>query len=127
MSRYGYRGPERYRPLSPWAYFGYTLLFNIPLIGFICLIVYSISSYNINRRSFARSYWCMLVVVLLIVVLCLAVYMYVDKIDSQEAISRFSQKGRMALEMLSPAGEPRTVVPVATAPVATLPVATVAP
>lgn len=50
---------ERYKPLSPWAYFGYHVLFDIPVIGFILLIVYSIdNSGNINRRNFARSYWC---------------------------------------------------------------------
>ena len=49
--------PPEYRPLSPWAYFGYRLLFVIPLIGFICLIIFSFSDENINRRNFARSYW----------------------------------------------------------------------
>lgn len=51
--------PEKYKPLSAWAYFGYQLLFSIPLVGFILLIVFSLSSEgNINRRNFARSYWC---------------------------------------------------------------------
>jgi len=53
--------PPQYRPLGAWAYFGYTLLFSIPIVGFILLIVFSCSSANINRRNFARSYWCMLV------------------------------------------------------------------
>lgn len=65
--------PPEYRPLSPWAYFGYQLLFNIPLVGFILLIVFSCSNDNINRRNFARSYWCMwaicLIVVLVVIVL----------------------------------------------------------
>ena len=29
--KYGYDGPEQFRPLSPWAYFGYTLLYCIPI------------------------------------------------------------------------------------------------
>ena len=49
--------PPEYKPLSPWAYFGYMLLFGIPVVGFICLIVFSVDSSNINRRNFARSYW----------------------------------------------------------------------
>ena len=49
--------PPQNRPLSPWAYFGYQLLFGLPLVGFICLIVFSFSDENINRRNFARSYW----------------------------------------------------------------------
>lgn len=52
--------PMAYKPLSPWAYFGLQLLFSIPLVGFICLIVFSFDSGNIHRRNFARSYWCSL-------------------------------------------------------------------
>ncbi|MBR6704239.1 MAG: hypothetical protein IKI82_02300 [Lachnospiraceae bacterium] len=66
MDKYGYNGPERFRPLSPWAYFGYSLLFAIPVIGLICLIIFSLSDTNINRRSFARSFFCGLVIALII-------------------------------------------------------------
>ena len=67
MDKYGYGGPERFRPLSPWAYFGYTILFSIPVVGLICLIVFSLSDTNINRRNFARSYFCALVLLLIVV------------------------------------------------------------
>lgn len=60
--------PPKYRPLGAWAYFGYTLLFCIPLIGFICLIVFACSGSNVNRRSFARSYFCGFLIALIIVV-----------------------------------------------------------
>ena len=50
--------PREYSPLSPWAYFGLSLLFNIPIVGFVMLIVFSFNKSNINRRNFARSYWC---------------------------------------------------------------------
>ena len=53
----------QYAPLSPWAYFGLQILFSIPIVGFVFLIVFSISSGNINRRNFARSYWCLLIIV----------------------------------------------------------------
>ncbi|MBO4872605.1 MAG: hypothetical protein J5496_04230 [Lachnospiraceae bacterium] len=68
MDKYGYNGPERFRPLSPWAYFGYSLLFSIPVIGLVCLIVFALSDTNINRRSFARSFFCALVIVLILAV-----------------------------------------------------------
>ena len=55
--------PERLRPLSPWAYFGYNLLFAIPIVGFILLIVFSCSGANVNRRNYARSFWCLLIIV----------------------------------------------------------------
>ena len=65
--------PPEYTPLSAWAYYGYKLLFMIPIVGFICLIVFSCSSDNINRRNFARSYWCDLVIGLIIFVVALVV------------------------------------------------------
>ncbi len=59
-------------PLSPWAYFGLQILFSIPVIGFIFLIIYSISSANINRRNFARSYFCFIILVGIIVGILIA-------------------------------------------------------
>ena len=50
--------PPQYRPLGAWAYYGYALLFSLPVIGLICLIIFSCSDDNINRRNFARSFWC---------------------------------------------------------------------
>ena len=61
--------PEKYRPLGAWAYFGYSLLFAIPIVGFILLIVFSFSDSNINRRNFARSFWCGLLVSLILTIL----------------------------------------------------------
>ena len=46
-----------YAPLSPWSYFGLTLLFSVPVVGLVFLIIFSINGNNINRRNFARSYW----------------------------------------------------------------------
>ncbi len=61
--------PEKYRPLSPWAYFGYGILFSIPVIGFILLIVFSFNDENINRKNFARSYFCVYVVAIILVII----------------------------------------------------------
>ena len=47
--------PSEYRPLGAWGYYGYKLLFSLPIIGFIALIVCALGNSNINRRSFARS------------------------------------------------------------------------
>jgi hypothetical protein len=49
--------PEKYRPLSAWAYFGYSLLYSIPLIGFVFMILFALNSSNINRRNFTRSFF----------------------------------------------------------------------
>ena len=58
---------SQYRPLSPWAYFGYNLLFSIPILGFIMLIFFSFSNENINRRNYARSFFVELLLVLIII------------------------------------------------------------
>lgn len=62
--------PPYYRPLSPWAYFGYNILFAIPLIGLIFLIVYAFDNSNINRKNYARSFF----IVWLLVVIIIAVF-----------------------------------------------------
>ena len=64
--------PPQYRPLSAWAYFGLSILFSIPIVGFVFLIVFSFSSANINRRSYARSYFCLLLLVVIVLVILLA-------------------------------------------------------
>ena len=65
--------PDKYKPLGAWGYFGYQLLFSIPIVGFICLIIFALSDTNVNRRSFARSYFCGFIIaaVILIVVFAL--------------------------------------------------------
>ena len=71
--------PEQYRPLGAWAYFGYQLLFALPIVGFIMLIIFSCDSSNLNRRNFSRSYWCSLLVgfiILIAVVVFAAVFGY---------------------------------------------------
>ena len=63
------RLPAKYRPMGAWSYFGYQILFSIPLIGFIVLLVCAFSDTNINRRSFARSYFCVLIIAIIIAVI----------------------------------------------------------
>lgn len=64
--------PDKYKPLGAWTYFGYSILFSIPLLGLILLIVFACSEKNINRRSFARSYFC--VYILITIVLLVAIF-----------------------------------------------------
>jgi uncharacterized membrane protein len=61
--------PPENRPLSPWAYWGYSLLFIIPIIGTIFLIVYSVDKSNINRCNYARSFWIPIVIMLVLTLL----------------------------------------------------------
>ena len=55
----------KYRPLGAWRYFGLTILYSIPFIGFIFLIVFACNDSNINRRSHARSYFCAFLIILI--------------------------------------------------------------
>lgn len=59
--------PEEYKPISAWGYFGYQLLFGIPCIGFIILCVFALGgTKNINLKNFARSYFCVFLLMLII-------------------------------------------------------------
>lgn len=60
--------PEKYQPLSPWSYFFLRILFNVPIIGFIFLIIFSLTDDNINRRNFARSYFCIYIIILVVII-----------------------------------------------------------
>ncbi len=62
--------PEEYRPISMWGYFGYQLLFAIPCIGFIIMIVFALGgTKNINLKNFARSFFCWMVIWLILVII----------------------------------------------------------
>ena len=63
--------PDKYRPIGAWSYFLLTILFAIPLIGQICLIVFALSDSNINRRSFARSFFCTFIIIAVLLVIIL--------------------------------------------------------
>lgn len=61
--------PE-YRPMSAWSYFGHSLLYSIPIVGFIFLIIHSCNSGYLARRNYARSFWCALIVAAAVFALC---------------------------------------------------------
>lgn len=67
--------PPKFRPLSPWSYFGLTILFSLPIVGLVFLIIFSFNQNNINRRNFARSYFCALIVVLIMAVILFVIGM----------------------------------------------------
>lgn len=61
-----------YTPISMWGYFGWELLFAIPLVGFILLLVFSFGgTRRINLRNFARSYFCLLLALIALAVLAM--------------------------------------------------------
>jgi len=58
--------PDSYKPISMWGYFGYEVLFSIPIIGFIFLLIFSFAHSNVNVKNFARSYFCYLILMIII-------------------------------------------------------------
>ena len=64
--------PYEYKPISMWGYFGYELLFSIPLVGFILLLVFSFGgTKNKNLKNFARSYFCFMIVIIVLSIIFL--------------------------------------------------------
>ena len=51
--------PEAYRPLSPWAYFGLSIF----------LIAHAVASRNINKRNYARSFFCIYILAAILILL----------------------------------------------------------
>ncbi len=56
------RLPDEISPISMWGYFGYQILFAIPIVGFIILLVFALGgASNVNVRNYARSYFCVII------------------------------------------------------------------
>ncbi|MBO7187434.1 MAG: hypothetical protein J6V68_03460 [Clostridia bacterium] len=64
---------DRYEHISAWGYFGYQILFAIPIVGTIFLIVFALCAHNLNLRSFARSYFCQYLIIGVILLFLVAV------------------------------------------------------
>ena len=71
---------RKYRPISAWGYFGYGLLFSIPVVGFIMAIVFSFNNKNINRRNFARSYFCGLILAVVLAAALVAIKLFLPAV-----------------------------------------------
>ena len=68
-----YKIPPENEPMGAWSYFWLKVLFRVPIVGFIFLMIFTFHGGNINRRSFARSYWCELLVLLIVVTVILII------------------------------------------------------
>lgn len=58
---------ERYKPISPLGYIGYEILYAIPVVGFICMIIFAITAKNVNVKNFARAQFVALIIGIIIV------------------------------------------------------------
>lgn len=74
--------PEKYRPISMWGYFGLEILFSIPVVGFIFLIVYALGgTKNVNKKNYARSYFCFVIIFVIIMAILVATGLVAQVID----------------------------------------------
>lgn len=65
-----YDPSKDYTPIGMWGYFGYQILFAIPILGFILILIFSFGgTRNINLRNYARSTFCIFIILGVIVLL----------------------------------------------------------
>lgn len=70
IDKNGKRVPAEYKPITAWGYFGYNILFAIPFVGFIFLLIYALGgNSNVNLRNYARSFFCIYAIALIILLL----------------------------------------------------------
>ena len=84
--------PKENQPLGAWAYFWLKVLFTVPVVGFIFLIIFSFSGSNINRRNFARSYWCPLLILAIIAVI-FCIFLFIAVVIGGVSMSELTSSG----------------------------------
>lgn len=58
-----------YNPISMWGYYFYTILLNIPVVGWLCMLMFSFGiTKNVNLRNYARSWLCGYIVAVILAV-----------------------------------------------------------
>lgn len=68
--------PYELAPMGAWSYFGHSLLFSIPIAGTIILILFACGiTRNINKRNYARSYFCGLAIVGVFILTMFIIYL----------------------------------------------------
>ena len=67
---------NEYKPITMWGYFGYQILFSIPIIWLILIIIFSFGGpSNINLKNFARSYFCKWIIISIILLILFIMFM----------------------------------------------------
>ncbi len=55
-----------YKPMGAWAYFGYSLLYVIPIVGLVFAILNAKSGTNLHKQNHARAFLITLVIGIII-------------------------------------------------------------
>lgn len=85
--------PAQFKPIGAWGYVGYNLLYSIPIVGFIMLIVFALSNSNYNRRNYARSYFCVMLIsaIIAVIVLIIGLLLMILGVVSLNEVTQFTQ------------------------------------
>jgi len=62
---------REYKPIGMWGYIGYEILFALPVVGLILAIILSFAPDNKNLKNFARSYFCWIIVGIILSIIML--------------------------------------------------------
>lgn len=74
--------PAEYTPITMWGYFGYQILFSIPVLGWIFVVVFALTASNQNLKNYARSQFCLIIIALVIFCIFAATGMLASMIDA---------------------------------------------
>ena len=66
--------PKSYRPISGWGYFWRSVFYAIPVIGWLFVLINALGAKNRNGRNFARSYFCGLLMAIIVAAIVVAIY-----------------------------------------------------
>lgn len=89
--------PKSYRPISGWGYFWRAVLYAIPVLGWIVLLINALGSKNRNGRNFARSYFCALLIAIIV-----AVVVFVADLLVGGVFQSIKDAGNAAIDALRP-------------------------
>ncbi len=80
MKNYGYIGTYSYsdRPISAWGYVGYSVLWAIPVIGWIFWLCAALWAINQNKKNYARSYVCGVLMIIFLALVAVAAIFVAD-------------------------------------------------
>ncbi len=95
MKNYGYIGTYSYsdKPISAWGYVGYSILWAIPVLGQLLWLCAALFAKNQNKKNYARSYFCALILGILIAVVAVAVVFGLSALglfNIEEAFEQFT-------------------------------------
>ena len=60
--------PKEYKPIGMWGYFGFNILFDIPILGFFIALILALVARNRNVKNFAKSYFCTLILTIILII-----------------------------------------------------------